>query len=74
MGNRTYQEILADARELTKEEQELLSIELGFSPEELDAEILENQLKEGQRRYEEIRSGKVKTIPGDEFIEQLNNL
>jgi putative addiction module component (TIGR02574 family) len=65
----SVQEIKEQALKLSAEERELLAQELWDS---LDDEPLDPALKaELDRRWEEIQSGKVKTVPHEEVMAEM---
>ena len=64
MRKMTLDEIRSAVKELSKEERDILMQEFFSESEERNPEIEKAWVKESKRRYEEIKSGKVKTIPG----------
>ena len=71
----TVQEISAAVRALPFEEKLALFEELQASVyDETPAEVLEAQLAEVARRREEVLSGKVQLIPGEQVERELDQL
>ena len=66
-SNLTYSEIREAALQLKEEERGMLVQELQDSFEEPSPELL----AELERRWEEIETGKVRTIPAEEAMESL---
>lgn len=71
----TVEQITAAALSLSCDERTLLADRLveSLDPRE-DAELHALWATEAQRRLEEVRSGKVKAIPGDVVFAQLREL
>jgi len=64
MGKMTLEEVRAAVKELSPEDREILSVELIHEIKKVDPEIEKAWVEESKKRWEEIESGKVKTIPG----------
>ena len=64
MGKVTLEKIREEIKELSPEERELLYLDLSEEINAVDPEIEKAWLEESKKRWKEIESGKVKTIPG----------
>ena len=69
----TLKEIKTEANKLNEAEREVLIHELltGLEPELDNAEIEKLWIEEAQGRYEDIKSGKTTTIPGERVFHNL---
>jgi len=67
----SVEKITEEVERLTPEEQQLLLVKLTSMVEEnLDADIKKEWLKVAKRRVEEIRSGEVELISGQEVMRE----
>lgn len=57
--------------ELSPEDREILTIELGLEMEKVDPEIEKAWIEEAERRWQDFQSGKVKGIPAEEVFEEI---
>ena len=69
---RSYEDVLKDARELSEQDQELLSLELKSETDRTKSEYISVKAEEAERRLEQILEGKVKTVPLEKVMENLN--
>lgn len=71
----TLDQLVAEARQLPREQlAELLDLLTFELHEEIDPEIEAAWADEAQRRLAEIKSGKVKTIPGEQVMAELRRV
>ena len=71
----TLDQLVAEARQLPREQlAELLDLLTFELHEEIDPEIEAAWADEAERRLAEIRSGKVKTIPGEQVMAELRRV
>ncbi|OGH56908.1 MAG: addiction module protein [Candidatus Lindowbacteria bacterium RIFCSPLOWO2_12_FULL_62_27] len=68
----SVQEIIRDAESLPVEERAILVDSLLRTLNATDPEIDKLWIKEAKRRLEELRSGHVRGIPGEEVFERIH--
>ena len=70
---RTLREIEMDIKELSISEKEILAQKLFKELESIDPEIEKSWMDEADRRWQDIESAKVKTVPGHIVRDEARN-
>ena len=68
---RSLEEARKVINELSPEDKEILTIELGLEMDKIDPEIEKVWIEEAERRWQDLQSGKVKGIPAEEVFAEI---